>query len=110
MSKKIAQLTKVIYHLNNKNEDNELDLQELAEQYETEIEQILKDTADKINHFKAQLDAANDAARIAELTRVRSWTSGSGQPGSSCHGAPATLPRLGCHHVPSRCASCCIPY
>eukprot|EP00198_Chlamydomonas_reinhardtii_P001640 XP_001690976.1 hypothetical protein CHLREDRAFT_188583 [Chlamydomonas reinhardtii] len=69
MSKKIAQLTKVIYHLNNKNEDNELDLAELAEQYETEIEQILKDTADKINHFKAQLDAANDAARIAELTK-----------------------------------------
>lgn len=70
MSKKIAQLTKVIYHLNNKNEDHDLDLQELAEQYETEIEQILKDTADKINFFKAQLDAANDQARIAELTKV----------------------------------------
>lgn len=63
-------MQQVIYHLNNKNEDNELDLAELAEQYETEIEQILKDTADKINHFKAQLDAANDAARIAELTKV----------------------------------------
>lgn len=92
MSKKIAQLTKVIYHLNNKNEDNELDLQELAEQYETEIEQILKDTADKINHFKAQLDAANDAARIAELTRVRSWTSGSGQPGGACNCVPLRTP------------------
>lgn len=70
MSKKIAQLTKVIYHLNNKNEDHEVDLQELAEQYETEIEQILRDTADKINHFKAQLDAANDQARIMEITKV----------------------------------------
>ena len=60
----------VIYHLNNKNEDNELDLAELAEQYETEIEQILKDTADKINHFKVQLDAANDASRVADLTKV----------------------------------------
>ncbi len=39
----------VIYHLNNKNEDNELDLQDMAEQYETEIEQILKDTADKVH-------------------------------------------------------------
>ncbi len=38
----------VIYHLNNKNEDHELDLQEMAEQYEAEIEQILKDTADKV--------------------------------------------------------------
>ena len=63
--------TQVIYHLNSKNEDHELDLQELAEQYETEIEQVLKDTADKINHFKAQLDAANDAARIAQMQKVR---------------------------------------
>jgi hypothetical protein len=34
--------------LNNKNEDNDLDLQDMAEQYEAEIEQILKDTADKV--------------------------------------------------------------
>ncbi len=38
----------VIYHLNNKNEDNELDLQDMAETYESEIEQILKDTAEKV--------------------------------------------------------------
>jgi hypothetical protein len=68
-----ADFTQVIYHLNNRNEDNELDLAELADQYEAEIEQILKDTADKINHFKAQLDVANDAARIAELTKVDPW-------------------------------------
>jgi hypothetical protein len=42
MSKKIAQLTKVIYHLNNKNEDHDHDLADVSEQYETEIEQILK--------------------------------------------------------------------
>lgn len=71
MSKKIAQLTKVIYHLNSKNEDHDMDLQELAEQYETEIEQILRDTSDKINTFKSQLDAASDQARIAELTKVQ---------------------------------------
>eukprot|EP00959_Pyramimonas_sp_CCMP1952_P322667 6752157-Pyramimonas_sp.AAC.1 len=61
MSKKIAQLTKVItgdvhtavlsrltphcvrhrviYHLNNKNEDHDFDLQEQSDQYESEIEQ-----------------------------------------------------------------------
>lgn len=42
MSKKIAQLTKVIYHLNTKSEDHDLDLQEMAEHYEAEIESILR--------------------------------------------------------------------
>ncbi len=60
---------------------------ELAEQYETEIEQILKDTADKINHFKAQLDAANDAARIAELTKVTKGPRVWARPGFGRHGA-----------------------
>jgi hypothetical protein len=32
MSKKVAQLTKVIYHLNSKNEDHDMDLQDMAEQ------------------------------------------------------------------------------
>lgn len=72
--------SKVIYHLNTKNEDHELDLAELAEQYETEIEQVLKDTADKINHFKAQLDAANDAARLAQMQKVRARAALAGPP------------------------------
>eukprot|EP00951_Prasinocladus_malaysianus_P006916 scaffold49499_cov45-Prasinocladus_malaysianus.AAC.1 len=53
MSKKIAQLTKVIYHLNNKNEDHDMDLAEMADQYESEIETVLRDTADKLNAFQA---------------------------------------------------------
>lgn len=69
MSKKIAQLTKVIYHLNNKNEDNELDLEDMAQQYEVEIEQILKDTADKVNFFKLQLEEARDDRKIRELQK-----------------------------------------
>jgi hypothetical protein len=52
MSKKIAQLTKVIYHLNNKNEDHDMDLAEMADQYESEIETVLRDTADKLNAFQ----------------------------------------------------------
>lgn len=54
MSKKIAQLTKVIYHLNNKNEDHDMDLAEMADQYESEIETVLRDTADKLNAFQVQ--------------------------------------------------------
>ena len=36
--------------MNNKNEDSELDLQDMADQYEVEIEQILKETADKASY------------------------------------------------------------
>lgn len=45
----------VIYHLNNKNEDNEFDMQELADQYEKEIDQVLKDAAAKVNDCNEQL-------------------------------------------------------
>ena len=40
MSKKIAQLTKVIYHLNSKNEEHSDDLTSLADAYETEIDGV----------------------------------------------------------------------
>jgi hypothetical protein len=40
MSKKIAQLTKVIYHLNSKNEEHTDDLSSLADAYETEIDGV----------------------------------------------------------------------
>jgi hypothetical protein len=40
MSKKIAQLTKVIYHLNTKNENHEGELDSLADQYESEIDMV----------------------------------------------------------------------
>jgi hypothetical protein len=66
MSKKIAQLTKVIFHLNTKNEDHDMDLQDIADTYETEIEQMLKDSAEKINSFKSQLEAVRDDTRFQE--------------------------------------------
>ena len=40
MSKKIAQLTKVIYHLNTKNDSHEQELQRLQDAYETEIDEV----------------------------------------------------------------------
>ena len=43
LSKKIAQLTKVIYHLNTKNEDQETRLVDLQQRYETEIEKMEAD-------------------------------------------------------------------
>jgi hypothetical protein len=98
MSKKIAQLTKVmppklsaineqlftpqrlttvlhqlllqvIYHLNNINEDCEFDIQEQAEQYEREIEQVLKESAAKLDAITEQLrqQEANQRQEAAAL-------------------------------------------
>lgn len=46
MSKKMAQLTKVIYHLNTKNENNQATLQLTQEHQQAEIKSIIqhKDT------------------------------------------------------------------
>ncbi|KAJ9467336.1 hypothetical protein DIPPA_08475 [Diplonema papillatum] len=74
MSKKIAQLTKVIYHLNTKNDDNEHQMQQITDMYETEIEDILADARRKIITFKEQLEVqkSHDKAQLAlsEMTRV----------------------------------------
>lgn len=66
MSKKIAQLTKVIYHLNTKSEDHGFDMQDMADAYESEIEQMLRDAAGNINLFQSQLDAARDDSKFQE--------------------------------------------
>jgi hypothetical protein len=57
MSKKIAQLTKVIYHLNTKNEDHAMEVETLASNHQTEIQQILRDAANRINKFKEVVEA-----------------------------------------------------
>ncbi|ORY37894.1 hypothetical protein BCR33DRAFT_769488 [Rhizoclosmatium globosum] len=41
MSKKIAQLTKVIYYLNTKNEDHNVEIQSLIDAYEDELTEVL---------------------------------------------------------------------
>jgi hypothetical protein len=40
MSKKIAQLTKVIYHLNTKNDVHELEMKGVQQLYESEIDEV----------------------------------------------------------------------
>lgn len=57
MSKKIAQLTKVIYALNTKNDEHEAVVQQLKEQHEEEIQQLLKETKEKLLLIKAKVDA-----------------------------------------------------
>jgi hypothetical protein len=61
----------VIYHLNNRNEDKQFEVQELTEQYESTIEQLLLDTAEKVDHYKQQLDQRLDEKRLQEAEQVR---------------------------------------
>lgn len=56
MSKKIAQLTKVIYHLNTKNEDHAMEVEQLNANHQVEIQQILRDAANRINKFKEAIE------------------------------------------------------
>ncbi|XP_059501359.1 protein FAM184A isoform X2 [Stegostoma tigrinum] len=56
MSKKIAQLTKVIYALNTKNDEHEIAIQALKEAHEEEIQQIFDETKEKILYYKDKID------------------------------------------------------
>ena len=56
MSKKIAQLTKVIYHLNTRNEDHQSEMDSLAANHQLEIQQVLKDAASRISKFKEMME------------------------------------------------------
>jgi hypothetical protein len=61
MSKKIAQLTKVIYHLNTKNEDHQTELDVMTANHQTEIQLILKDAASRIGKFKEMVESKQAA-------------------------------------------------
>jgi hypothetical protein len=66
MSKKIAQLTKVIFHLNTKNDEHQLYHSAQADAYEREVETIVNEANAIINRQKEILDrqrAAGDPAK-----------------------------------------------
>jgi hypothetical protein len=64
MSKKIAQLTKVIYHLNTKNEDHQSEMDIMAVNHQQEVQQILRDAAAKIGKFKDMIESKQAAVFI----------------------------------------------
>lgn len=63
MSKKIAQLTKVIYHLNTKNEDHMIEIEQINANHQLEIQQILRDAANRISKFKETIEAKQNSVR-----------------------------------------------
>ncbi|XP_069020322.1 protein FAM184A-like isoform X2 [Embiotoca jacksoni] len=68
MSKKIAQLTKVIYALNTKNDEHEEELESLKEAHVDEVQHIVTETRDKIMQYKSKMaDEADLRRRLASL-------------------------------------------
>ncbi|XP_072499261.1 protein FAM184A isoform X3 [Notamacropus eugenii] len=67
MSKKIAQLTKVIYALNTKNDEHETSIQALRDAHEEEIQQILGETREKILQYKSKLAEESDLKRKIQV-------------------------------------------
>ncbi|KAG7266394.1 hypothetical protein CRUP_004906, partial [Coryphaenoides rupestris] len=63
MSKKIAQLTKVIYALNTKNDEHEAAIATLKEVHEEEVQQILSETREKILQYKSKISDEMDLNR-----------------------------------------------
>ncbi len=70
MSKKIAQLTKVIYHLNTKNEDHQTEIDVISSNHQMEIQQILRDAAARIGKFKEVIESKQ--ANVSQLT-IHLW-------------------------------------
>ena len=60
MSKKIAQLTKVIFHLHSKNEENSTMQTAIQNAYEKEIETLLGSANNVITRQKEQIEKAQE--------------------------------------------------
>ena len=75
LSKKVAQLTKVVHALNTRNEDHETRLQETKAEYEAQIASIEADAAAKLKKAGeagagAQQEAVAEAARRASAAEA----------------------------------------
>ena len=66
MSKKIAQLTKVIYGLHIRNEENKSFRQALTKAHDKEIDTILKDANRIVGRYKESLEKQKDQSDIKE--------------------------------------------
>uniref|UniRef100_A0A3P8UNW4 Family with sequence similarity 184 member Aa n=1 Tax=Cynoglossus semilaevis TaxID=244447 RepID=A0A3P8UNW4_CYNSE len=68
MSKKIAQLTKVIYALNTKNDEHKEEIESMKEAHEDEVQHIVSETRDKIIQYESKMaDEADLRQRLAGL-------------------------------------------
>ena len=69
MSKKIAQLTKVIYQLNCRNEDGDAYSRSVADRYEEEIATIMGEARSKISTLRDELAAKNESKKLESMVK-----------------------------------------
>ncbi len=69
MSKKIAQLTKVIFHLHSKNEENVHYQNSLTGAYEKEIETILREANGIVNKQRDALEKQKEASNVKQMVK-----------------------------------------
>ena len=69
MSKKIAQLTKVIFHLHSKNEENSNMQKAIENAYEKEIETLLSNANSVITRQKEQITKAQEGSNWRDKIR-----------------------------------------
>lgn len=60
--------SQVIYHLNNRNEDVESDLQDLSDKYDNDVHQLQQDTAAKVVSLTQQLQQEQQAKEQLAVT------------------------------------------
>lgn len=96
MSKKIAQLTKVIYHLNTVNENNQFAIEATNSSHSQEIQTILKDASSKINRFREQIEEkraeVNLQAQLEQLKEKHSEEKSAALKVRFCVTRPTILP------------------
>ncbi|KAJ3344818.1 hypothetical protein HDU91_000102 [Kappamyces sp. JEL0680] len=66
MSKKIAQLTKVIYYLNTKHEDGVAKIQMVTDTYEGELADTIRDGASIINELQLKLSESESKLEMQQ--------------------------------------------
>ena len=69
MSKKIAQLTKVIYNLNTKNDEHDDIVQSLKEVHEEEMQKLAAETKEKVAHYRQKMELVKEQEQL--ITRLQ---------------------------------------
>lgn len=72
MCKKVAQLTKVIFFLNTKNDEYEQNLKAVVLAYETQLDSTLKEANSIIGKYKEALDKASKNDELgAQVSKMK---------------------------------------
>ena len=72
MSKKIAQLTRVIYQLHSRNQDGKDEMDAVTRKHEQDVKEIMSDAARKINEFKSRLEKRKaEAKNVQNIKKVQ---------------------------------------